>query len=189
MIVKMLSRDTDNSLVQSSSRRSIRKCYLLFPTIEKMAESPNGRFFAPMLKYFRWAIPLLIFPFQFLPHRVKHFLIVRYFGKGQVPQCAVKATVKLLSPSSCRNCLHLANIEMRSVCELDRKTVDENLTRLCFYYGKKDAWCPVEYFYLMVRRFPSAEIHFCSCGFEHAFVMRSSEQMASIVSHWLQSSN
>ena len=181
MIIKMLSNDTDNSLTQLH----VTKCYLLFPTIERLAQTPNGQFLTPLLKYFRWIIPLVTLPLLFIPYRVKQFLVQRYFGDGQIPKCAVDATIKLLSPSSCRNCIHLASIEMQSVCTLDIETVGKNIDRLCFYYGTDDAWCPAEYHQSMKCLFPLGEIHLCSHDIQHAFVLKHSEEMASIVSDWL----
>lgn len=185
MILRMLSDDTDHSLVQFSSCRSVRKCYLLFPTIEHIAQSPNGQFFTPLLKYFCWMIPLLTFPLLFLPYRVKRFLVERCFRVG-ITRCAVEATVKLLSPSAYGNSVYLASIEMQSVCELDIETVEKNIERLCFYYGTGDAWCPVDYHHSMIRLFPSADIHLCSHNIEHAFVLRDSEKMAAILSDLLK---
>jgi len=185
MILEMLSAGTKYSLAQSGNK--VKKCYLLFPTIERLAQSPKGQFFTPLLKYFRWIVPLFTLPMLFLPHRVKQFLIGRYFGLGQVPQCAVEATTKLLSPTACRNCLYLANIEMHSVRELDAETIFKHLEQLCFYYGANDAWCPTEYHDSMKRLFPSGEIYLCSNGIQHAFVLNSSDHMAVIVSDWIES--
>jgi len=185
MILKMLSNDTVNSLMQFCTRRSVSKCYLLFPTIERLAQSPNGQFYMPLLKYFRWTIPLITLPLLFLPYQIKRFLIEKYFGSGQLPECTIEATVKLLSPSSCTNCVYLANTELDSVCNLDIETVGKNIERLCFYYGTNDAWCPTEYYQTMKSLFPSGEIHLCPHGIQHAFVLKNSEDMASVVSDWL----
>ena len=186
MMLKMLSKDTDNSLVQFCSHCSVQKCYLLFPTIERMAQSPNGQFFTPLLKYFRWIIPLVTIPLLFLSCRVKRFLVERFFGVGQVSECAIEATVKLLSPAAYGNSVYLAHIEMQSVCKLDTETANRNIERLCFYYGTNDAWCPTEYYHSMKMLFPSGEIHLCQHDIQHAFVLKHSELMASIVSEWLQ---
>ena len=185
VILKMLSKETDNSLTQLFSPRDMPKCYLLFPTIERLALSPNGQFFTPLLKYFRWMTPLVTFPLLFLPYRIKRFLVEKYFGV-RFPQCAIEATVKLLSPSSCGNSVYLSSIEMQSVCELDIETVGTNIERLYFYYGTSDTWCPTEYYYSMKQLFPSGEIHLCSRGIEHAFVLKHSKEMASIMSNWLK---
>ena len=186
MILKMLSSRTDNSLVQFCNRRNVAKCYLLFPTIERFAQSPNGQFYTPLLQYFRWIVPLVTVPLLFLPEQFKRFLVERYFRRSPVPQCAVEATVKLLSPSSCTNCINLANIEMWSVCKLDVETIGKHIERLCFYYGTNDSWCPTEYHYTLKQLFPSGEIYLCSHGILHAFVLKNNKEMASIVSDWLQ---
>jgi len=185
VILKMQSKDTDNSLTQFCSPHNVSKCYLLFPTVEHIAQSPNGQICTPLLKYFRWMVPLITFPLLFLPYRIKRFLVARYFGP-EVPHCAVEATIKLLSPFSCGNSAYLSSIEMRSIHELDVETVSENIERLCFYYGTRDAWCPIEYHHSMKHLFPSADIRLCSRDFEHAFVLKNSKEMASIVLDWLK---
>jgi len=185
MILKMLSNDTDNSLLQLGSCRNVPKCYLLFPTVERLKQTVNGQFWLNVIRYFRWMILLVTFLLEILPHQIKRFFVERHFA-GQVAQCAVEATMKLLSPSSCRNCLYLANIEIQSVCELDVETIGKNIERLCFYYGTNDAWCPAEFHHTLKRLFPSGEIHLCSHDIQHAFVLTNSKEMASIMSQWLQ---
>ena len=45
----------------------VTKCILLFPTIERMAISPSGRYVTPMVTYFKWCVIATVTVFSFLP--------------------------------------------------------------------------------------------------------------------------
>lgn len=60
--------------------------------------------------------------------------------------------------------------------------------RLVLYFGTKDHWCPLEYCHNLQRQVPEARTIICSQQFEHAFVLKSSRQMAAIVSKWILTS-
>ena len=187
MILKMISASTKESLA-STNTHQVLKSLLLFPTIERMALSPNGRFFTPVLKYLRWALPLITCPIYFLlPPTIKALLIKWHFGEGHAT-CSIDGTLKYLSPSVLSNSAYLANQEMQQVDKVDVATIAANIDRLFFYYGVCDLWCPTDYYQSMKSEFPDAEIHLCSDGLEHAFVLRSSARMAEIVTEFLHSS-
>jgi len=59
------------------SRVRVHRAALLFPTVERMAESPSGRVITPLLKYgARWLLPLVSYPIHYLvPDVVKRFII------------------------------------------------------------------------------------------------------------------
>jgi Lipid-droplet associated hydrolase len=186
MILKMLSSKVENSFVGNGSRHQVMKCCLLFPTIERMSQSPSGRKATPLLKYFYWFIPFVVYPLcYFVPHTLKRFLVERHFGIGRVAPCAIDATLKLASPRAIINSAYLGRNEMESVQEPDLETISEHLDKLFFYYGANDHWCPVEYHHQMKDFFPKGHIQLCRHDIEHAFCLSSSDQMASIVHSWL----
>ncbi len=39
--------------------------------------------------------------------------------------------------------------EMRRVREANTKSIEQNASKLTFYYGKTDKWCPYDYFVRM----------------------------------------
>lgn len=168
----------------------IFKCLLLFPTIERIAASPQGKVTTPVLHYLRWMAPLIIYPLSYLiPDTIKLYLVKKYFDSNEFPLCAIEGTLKLLSPSAVMNILYLANIEMQTVVEADHQLIETHLRKLSFYYGASDHWCPRSYHDDMKKRFPEADIYLCSAGHEHAFVLKNSVEMADIVWRLLKGSS
>lgn len=71
---------------------------MLFPTIERMAQTPQGRVLTPVLCHFRYLAYLPIFLLSLLPDRLKACLIRLVFGAIQtLDQTVIQATVELLS--------------------------------------------------------------------------------------------
>ena len=90
------------------TQRKIAHCYLLFPTVERMAESPNGRFFSPALKYFRWALLLAVSIVRYLGPSVHKRLTEYYLSECDIPSCAVSATLSVFHPTCFSNVTHMA---------------------------------------------------------------------------------
>ena len=63
--------------------------------------------------------------------------------------------------------------------------IQANSSKLRFYYGTTDAWVPISYYREMKELFPDGDIRLCEEGYEHAFVIRSSEEMALVVWGWV----
>jgi len=190
IILKMLSSKVDDSLSSDSGFHRIIKCCLLFPTIERMAQSPKGRTVTPVMKYMHWVIPFFTYPLYYLvPSGLKRYMIERYFGVGRVTPCAIDATLKLASPGAIASCAYMGKAEMALVQEPDLETISNHVDKLFFYYGANDHWCPVQYYHEMKATFPRACIQLCNRDIDHAFVLRSSDQMADIVCDWLRANN
>jgi len=174
-------------MLKSLDAKRVIKCFLLFPTIERMSQSPSGRYATPLLQYFRWMLPVFTYPICYLiPDIVKHFLIKLHFRHQSVAQCAVDGVMKLLSPLALGSSAHLANDELQVVTDADVELLSSNIDKLFFYYGANDHWCPVEFYKEMKERFPDADIQLCKRKFEHAFVLESSSEMASVLWAWIQ---
>ncbi|XP_078503851.1 lipid droplet-associated hydrolase isoform X2 [Lissotriton helveticus] len=136
----------------------VLRSVLLFPTIERMAQSPQGKLMTPVLCSLRYAVYMPVYLLSFLPESVKEYL-VRFVLRGirSVDEASVTASVDLF----------------RVDC-------------LIFYYGATDNWCPVQYHHDIRKDFPEGNIRLCERGFRHAFVLDSSKEMASLTLNWLQ---
>lgn len=165
---------------------SIGRCFMLFPTIERMAVSPNGKLYAPALKYLRWMAPFFVSLLYLLPNATKMWLIRHHFQAENLPECVHSATFGLLNAFCVSNSLFMAHEEMQTVLELDVQLVQKNLQHLSFYFGTTDRWCPLEYSYELKKRFPTCDIRVCQGGHSHAYVLDASIEMADIVNDWSQ---
>lgn len=161
--------------------------FLLFPTIERMSESPNGKFATPFLcrfRYMLYAASYLIF--KPCPEMIKSFIVQKVLEKMSF-KSELRLT-DLLQPFCLANAAYLGGQEMIRVVKRDDGIIKELLPKLTFYYGKTDGWCPVNYYEDMKRDFPEANIHLCEKGIPHAFVLGFSQEMAAMVADWINNS-
>lgn len=160
----------------------IKRCYMLFPTVEYMAESPNGKFFcgcvsriASVLTFLSW-IFTGIFPVSL------QSLLIRTFGLFYgIPARSVKAVQDLLNPKVLDRVFKLAREEMKYVKEADHETISKYTDKLWFYYGASDGWTPVKYYKDMVSKHPNLNVQLCQRGFQHSFVLKDDMDMGHIV--------
>lgn len=163
----------------------ITKGIFLFPTIERMATSPNGRFATPVSNYLSWPMVAMSWGLSLLPHVMKKWLVSWWFSKRNVHENSKCAVLELITANSMRNMLYMAADEMEKVDETPVKLISDHIDKLIFYYGSSDSWTPRNYYNEMVERFPQAQIHLCKRNIKHAFVLESHEAMAEIVAAWM----
>ncbi|XP_069742547.1 lipid droplet-associated hydrolase isoform X4 [Narcine bancroftii] len=164
----------------------VLKAILLFPTIERMAESPQGKLMTPVLCNLRYLIYMTIYFLSFLPESVKASL-VRWALQGlQLDEATVTASLNLFSVSCAANAMYMGSQEMMQVVQRDDSTIKLFLHKLIFYYGSNDHWCPVSYYEDMKRSFPEGTILLCQKGIRHAFVLDANVEMAQMIIEWLR---
>lgn len=175
-----------NILPQLLPNYSVLRCFMLFPTIEKMAKTPNGAIFTPALVYFRWVLTTLVKLLSYLGPSVHRKMIRYHFSDCSVPDCGVEATLNLFNPACVNYSTFMAKEEMKVVADLQEELVKKYIDKMSFYYGAKDKWCPKEYCYKMQAEFPGADIRLCQMDFSHAFVLDAGKEMADTVWDWVQ---
>ncbi|KAL0969657.1 hypothetical protein UPYG_G00230380 [Umbra pygmaea] len=177
IILEMMKRDPE---------LQVRKSVLLFPTIERMAVTPQGRVMTPVLCRLRYVAYLPIFLLSMLPDVLKTFIVKLVFrGLRSLDQSTVLPAVSLVNVDTAANAMYLASQEMLDVLERDNFTINQNLDKLVFYYGAKDHWCPVEYYQEIKRDFPNGDIRLCSRGIRHAFVLDAGKEVADMIVEWI----
>lgn len=165
--------------------KRISKCYLLFPTIERMVESKNG------VLLYHWIDPVFFVLrffyrlFDIFPYYVKIMLVSLYFWATDMPKYFMGTTLKYLKPCVIDNIWFLALDEMKKIRELDEEIVRKNLDRLKLYYGTTDGWIPTNYYRELKDRFPEIDAELDPSGMEHAFVLKSGPQMARLIVDWM----
>ncbi|PSN38471.1 Lipid droplet-associated hydrolase [Blattella germanica] len=162
-------------------RSRVTKTYLLFPTIERMAESTNGKLMTGVIKHILPVIFFLSWFFNLLPLVVKKFLVGLQFIVRRIPTYHVAPTLKLINPTVIQNVFYLALDEMEKVKDLDDKLISELGKILFLYYGTTDGWVPVTYWKDMTQNHPEVESTLCTKKIDHAFVLRYSNEMADIL--------
>lgn len=177
-----------NLLDQLPSKQVLR-CFMLFPTIEHMAQSPNGVKMAPVLRHLRWLVVFIAFLFYLIPDIVKCQLIRWWYKNVDYPSCMEKAVLATSTPWTANFTTYLAKIEMNKVTTLQRDLINKHSGQLSFYYGSSDHWAPVKYYHNLIAEFPKLDARLCTLNLKHAFVLDSQEgrEMAKIVWLWAQS--
>ncbi|XP_006167722.1 lipid droplet-associated hydrolase isoform X1 [Tupaia chinensis] len=161
------------------------RSFLLFPTIERMSESPNGRIATPLLCWLRYVLYvagyLLLKP---CPEKVKSWVL------GVAMQVMKWKTefllANVLEPFCLANAAYLGGQEMMKIVKRDNETIKEHLSKLTFYYGSVDPWCPKEYYEDIKKDFPEGDIRLCEKKLPHAFVLSCSQEVAEMVADWLK---
>jgi len=161
----------------------IQKCYMLFPTLENMRFTPNGKFLCsyivPFQKYWE---TLVVFPLcSLLPTFLKRWLLQFHLsGYPRVSKCSVDASLDLFEYDLFTRFADLGRSEMGQVLDLDEDAVSNFHDKMFIYFGATDKWCPLEYVEGMKAKFPNLQHKICDKGIDHAFVVSSSEDMGEI---------
>ncbi|XP_058035525.1 lipid droplet-associated hydrolase isoform X2 [Ahaetulla prasina] len=174
-------------IMKHSPEVEILRSILLFPTIERMAQSPQGKLLTPLLCHLRYILYIPIYLFTLLPERVKSFLVPFALNWQKLnDETVVTTLVDMLNMDCIANIMYLGSQEMRSVQERDSSTIKQHLNKLIFYYGATDSWCPLQYCEEMKMEFPDGDIRICEKGIGHSFVLDSSKEMAEMITDWIQ---
>lgn len=163
----------------------IHKCYMLFPTFERMAESPNGWIYT---KLFQRGWPLIFYLpiiFSYLPTILRVCFIYLYFFIFSIPSYFVGTALKYIRPPVIRKIVFLADEEMERVVEADYDHIERNKNRLKLYYGATDGWTPIHYCKQLKERIADIDAQVDVNGYAHAFVLRSSVEMGKLVAGWI----
>ncbi|XP_043650876.1 lipid droplet-associated hydrolase [Drosophila teissieri] len=168
-------------------RSRIQKCYMLFPTVERMIESPNGWVFTKVAMPLYSVFGYIFFSFfNFLPVWLRLMLIQIYFLIFSIPRQYLGTALKYSKPSVAEKVVFLADDEMARVRGIQREIVEQNLDILKFYYGTTDGWVPVSYYEQLKKDYPKVDAQLDTKKIAHAFVLRHSKPMAVIVRDMIQ---
>ncbi|XP_070588906.1 lipid droplet-associated hydrolase isoform X2 [Erythrolamprus reginae] len=117
-------------VMKHSPELKILRSILLFPTIERMAQSPQGKFMTPLLCWLRYILYMPIYLFTLLPESVKSFLVHFALDQQKLNDETVVATsVDMLNMDCIANVMYLGSQEMRSVLERDNSTIKQHLKK------------------------------------------------------------
>ncbi|XP_019909348.2 lipid droplet-associated hydrolase isoform X2 [Esox lucius] len=134
IILEMMKRDPE---------LPVRKSVMLFPTIERMAVTPQGRVMTPLLCRLRYMAYLPIFLLSLLPDLLKSFLVKLVFRRlRSLDHSTVLPTVSLINVDTAANAMYMASQEMLEVLERDNTTINQNLDKVALFLPKQ--LCPIE---------------------------------------------
>ncbi|CAG9536407.1 unnamed protein product [Cercopithifilaria johnstoni] len=168
---------------------NVIRCIALFPTIERMAESPNGERLLPWLKKFRkWdgVLQIALSWLRYLPNSVKGrictFLMTNH--GDCFPPCILQSAIEIIDVDVIRNIIFMAVDELLTVSNLDESLLRYS-DRCRFLYGTVDQWSPLCYSLEMQKRLGKDIVTIDNKKCEHAFVLNHGEVVAYEVTNWI----
>uniref|UniRef100_A0A0R3S0V6 Lipid droplet-associated hydrolase n=1 Tax=Elaeophora elaphi TaxID=1147741 RepID=A0A0R3S0V6_9BILA len=167
---------------------NIVRCIALFPTIERMAESPNGERLLPLLKKLRqWdcVLQMMLSWLRYLPNSVKK-CICNFFMRSskRMPPCILQGAVEIVDVNVIRNIIFMAMDELLTVSNLDESLLCYS-GRCRFLYGTVDGWSPLCYGLAMQKRLGKHLVTIDDKKCEHAFVLNHGDVVAHVVANWI----
>lgn len=110
---------------------NVTKCFALFPTVEKMAETPQGkrlRLFLRFFDYFNFFTRLIMFFFELIPYNFKRKIFSQSINglfnnnnstnilkEKVVPNCVIDSSLELIRTDVVSNIIHMSNHELNTV--------------------------------------------------------------------------
>ncbi|KAG0032301.1 hypothetical protein BGZ81_011174 [Podila clonocystis] len=173
-------------VLKARPNHGIEKVFELFPTIHKIADTPNGRNMKNLFKpSVRTMVGGVVNTLRFIFSAPPVLRSIVSLATGQDAEMAQVTSQKLLHGHVVRNCLFLAGQEMEQIAEMDMALIQEHSAKFVFYYGKTDEWSPIENYYEMQEKFPKVKSILCEQGMVHAFVLGHGEAMGVLVGGWI----
>lgn len=157
---------------------------LLFPTIQKMAESKNGKFLNNVLRRINFVIVMFFSLVALLPLWLRLYGIGLYLKFNSLPSHYTDRILKYLNPKVGEKVLFLAYDEMDTVTALNTVVLDKVKHLTNVIYSNRDGWAPVHYMEDLKKFQPHLQMK--EVHINHAFVLKYSEQVAEMVSDFIK---
>uniref|UniRef100_A0A1B6CN59 Lipid droplet-associated hydrolase n=1 Tax=Clastoptera arizonana TaxID=38151 RepID=A0A1B6CN59_9HEMI len=158
-----------------------KKCYLVFPTLERIAETPNAKFFIPLATYFTPTILFFAWIFSCFPNMLRSILVKTFFivaRRIKIDETCLEAALHLILPAVLKKVFFLAMDEMDTIKELEIQALNEFKDKLKIYFTPTDNWAPLSHYESLKAAMPDIDATVLSEQFQHAFVLDMPEETA-----------
>lgn len=197
------------TMLNSDIKKRVKHSYMLFPMMERIRETPNGKVLCFATKYLMSFLYLIAYLLTFLPQFIQKSVIDFGFAKRHPKNNLHDGLTEVIhrfatSFSSVRSSLHLGRDEMDKVRNLNTHSVNQNYEKLTFYYGTKDQWVPLDFhqdmkYYITdlyekngkKNRADRVILDECEPPLEHAFVIfkKQTNIISQLVAAWITNLN
>jgi len=169
---------------ENSIAMSIQRAYLIFPTLEHIADAPFGRIFtARTIKYVPYFFKI-DFIFCIVPTCLKYWIIRSLFylrGLRKVEDFFMKGVMKVLNLKALRYNFFLAKDEMKSILDLDHEIFIKYGNKFHCFYRPDDHWAPLRFLDNLKRSHPHVKTSVLDTTHRHAFIFSTSVEMANLI--------
>lgn len=149
-----------------------------------MAESQNGKFLNKVLRKINVLMLMLFSLVALLPLWLRLYVIGLYLKFHSLPPHYTDRILKYLNPKVGEKVLFMAYDEMDTVTTLNTVALDKVKHLTNVIYSNKDGWAPVHY--MDDLRTFQPDLQMKEVHINHAFVLKSSEQVAEMVSIFIK---
>ncbi|XP_035449601.2 lipid droplet-associated hydrolase-like [Spodoptera frugiperda] len=167
-------------------QKRILSVNLLFPTLQKIASTKNGKLVNNLVRYLHRIILLILFIMQLFPTitilGVKLFLFL-----NSLPPYYEKRIMIYLNPVLQEKAMLLAYESMERVHELNVQAIKKVQHMANVLYSTDDRWVPMHHIRDLQKFTPQIAFH--EVNVEHAFVLKSSVYVATIVGNLIVKDN
>ncbi|KAF9794994.1 hypothetical protein SFRURICE_011125 [Spodoptera frugiperda] len=177
-LILELLKDNENLTMR------LKSVNLLFPTLQKMAETRNGKFLNGFLRKLHNFVLLLYVLVHLLPSVIVKFLVAIYLKVYALPSHYTEYIFKFLNPNVGEKVLFLAYNEMDRVKSLNFEAINKIKHLTNVIYSKSDNWAPISYMEDLYKYQP--ELTMKEVDIDHAFVLKSSERTAEMVMQFIK---
>lgn len=159
--------------------------YFLFPTLEYMADTNNGKFLTNFIKPIVPVIVFLSWIFTNLPSIVQFFLLYVYtFIMNISMEEHLNSIMALIKPGVLRRVFYLAFEELDQVQERNNEAIKKHVNKIKIYYGRTDGWAPLIFCDKIKREIPDVDVEITD--YNHAFVLHHNLEVGDKVSSWIK---
>lgn len=170
-------------LKRSDIKRKIKKCYFLFPTLERLKETPGfflvDKFVIPYFTFFL----LLAKVFDIVPFTVRVMLFKLALLLLGIPFYLIPPVMKIVNPVYLPNIVYLAADEEINVNEVDYEILEKNKHIIKLLYGKTDPFVPQKFYYNITSKIPDLDAQLTHM--DHGFMVKHDIELADTVTKWL----
>ncbi|KZV93789.1 hypothetical protein EXIGLDRAFT_716768 [Exidia glandulosa HHB12029] len=171
-------------MVQALKARlsSIDHMFLLFPTITRIVNTPNGDHLSWA---FRPPMPRVISMLSYILRVLPLFVLALLFRSWPREQVLVLRSM-LHSPSTIYHCLSMGHEEMLTIRELgdDADFLRQNTKKIWAYFAAKDDWVGENRATVIETLGESRRVEICQLKMPHAFCLNHGEPMAARCALW-----
>ncbi|XP_049877560.1 lipid droplet-associated hydrolase isoform X2 [Pectinophora gossypiella] len=152
---------------------------LLFPTLQRMADTRNGKFLNGFLRRIHGLVVILFSLLYLIPESIRAICIQTYLKICSLPPHYLERIMKYLHPLVNEKVLFLAYDEMDTVQKLNNEAIDKIKHLTYVIYSTDDGWAPIHYMDDLKPFEPMLQMK--EVNIAHAFVLKSPEPVAEMV--------
>lgn len=159
----------------------IKSINLLFPTVQHMAVTQNGKFLNKIIRKLHIVVMFFMYLLYLLPDCIHTLFIKLYLKYNSLPEHFLLRIKKLINPFVMEKVLLMSYDEMDSVVNLNVQCLDKIKHLINVIYSIRDGWAPISYMEDFKKFQP--ELTMEAVNINHAFVLKSSEIVAEKVAN------